>query len=631
MLSDDTIFAEWFNDTVSLIQNFKLTQPPHEAWFSIMQKAAIKRPWIYSKIDKITGQYVRSLTGDYAGHIVLDDIAYAWDKLWNVYTLKEWLVDYDIVKIFNNATPSHDFYEVDTNGEAVKQNATVIDYLSWYLTQATVATGTTNSNASGDVVLKVSTATFTPSSVGNYIYFPVWSIDDFRYQIRQIIQYVSATEVYLNEMLYWDHIASPTLPVWQVVEIYSSIDKNVVFNNIKDSSQNVLTYDINWNAFYMRSLWGKDVCVFDGKYRSLSLSSTSVSWSLSTWEFEIIDIDLVFWAKTGNIWENIVSMTPYENYIVVFYNSRISVIWKIAIDSDKKPIYNLNEIHSWFSAEWCDQVEVDIEALYFYSKRKSDLFRLEINADNNSTIKWKPISQGTKIKYLMKNKDEWFDIRRFDHVNVFSDNDSVYILADKWVTSIMYEYNKEVKWRLTHKFSQSIRQYHTLFYDELLMWCNNLLCFRKWSDDLWNNIEQKIVITGPKQWMWIWMTVLKVKMLLAYYWTPLWFEITQEIWWSVYLNEMSWDDAWVEYVNKQNIAASSWALGTLPLWYSILWANNLKDKISKLWLVWFDVWKSWVYYVYTITNTDKDDLNIYSISVLFKQDNPATTPTNNNI
>lgn len=632
MLSDDIIFTEWFNDLVTFIQNFRFTQPPHERGFSSVDKAAVKRPWIYTKQDPTTDEFVWELDDDYAGHIILDDVAYAWDKSCNVYTLTEVSQNYVLTKIFDNTTPAYDFYSQDGNGERVKQKALVLDYLSELQTTAEVATWTVNADSQGNVVLKVTTSTFTNLMVGQFVYFPSGTTtDNFKYQIRQIIQYVSATEVYLSEQWYSDPAAVVDWAVWETIEIYKNVSKNIVFNNIKDADQNVLTYDLNGNTFYMRWLGGKDICKFDGKLWILALPSTSIAGSLSTGEFEIIDVSLVFWVAASNVWERVVLIQPYENYIVVFYNSRISVIWKFAVDENKVPLYNLNEIHSWFSAEGCNQAWLDDDGLYFYSKAKINFFRLDIKADNNSTIKWKPVRQWDKIKYMLSDTQLWYGIRSVDNVNVFWDHESLYILVEKWDTTVMFEYNKEVKWWLLHKFSQTFWEYHTQFYSDILMGCKTYLCLRSWWDDLWEEIKQIITITWPKQWMWTWITVYMVKILLAYYQNQIEFTSEIELGWALYEKQIQWDSDWIWYVDEQNIAASAWALGQVPLWYTVIWFNSLSEAISKIGLIWFKVMKSWVYYSYTMENANNKDLNIYKLSVLYKQDNPATVPATNSI
>lgn len=615
MLIDNFIPALWFNNNFSYLKNFEVAQWPHEEWVRMGRFFFIKKPWFYTEYDSAWNP-LRQLTGNFVWKYIVNDIMYVWDDLCYVYTFQKNVSNqYELVEIYNNPDALN-IYTQDLQSNFVQQRSLQIQYLTENLSSWTVASATNTGGWGTDTELVVNEAgTFNITDVWKFVYFTSW---DWVFQIRQILVVVDAVTVWLNEAFY-------VIPsAWDNWETYDRYDDVIVFNNLKHADWRVLTYEVTTGDFHLRFLWWKDIAIYDGRFWILNEHWAAVWWSVLTWEYEIPDLTTARWDIVDKRWEKILSIQPYKTYLVLFYKTSIAIVWQIGQDASWNPIYNYNEIVSWvwiFSPtcytlkEW---------SLYIFTRDKSFVW-LEIKPQSTNIIEWVLIPQADIIQGQLNN------IKTTDYVECFSYDVWVGVFhSNPTIGTRIHKYTTEYKWRYYHESLVELKNYFWKLYDDKFICAERFVCIEWWESDLWNNIEQEVQVIWPWENYWNVFTILQIKILLWFYENIMDFEIELDLGgekfiWTIY------DKAkWIAYIKRQNMASASWALWTLPLSFTVLWGiNSLKDKISRIWLMWLRVGKSWVYYKVTIRNKDNKNFNFWSIMVQMKEGNPLTVPLGN--
>lgn len=617
MLVDSFIPIVWFNSVFSYLKNFEVKQSPIEEGTKSDKFFFTKRDWFYSEKTN-TGIYKWELEWNFVGKEVFNDIAYIRDDLWKVYSYeKDTNGLYVLTKIYDNPVWLW-VYTKDTKWNLVPQRCKKIQYITWFKKSWTVLSSTNFWWGGTDVELIVNEPnTFDISDVGSYIYIPYSASSDFRFQIRVIIDVVNDTTVHLSEQFYNE----PT--VWTPWETYDTIWDVIVFNNLKYTNDQVLTYDVENNAFHLRSLWWKDIAVYDGRYWSLTLEWTAVGWSVLTWEYEIIDPTTVRWNNVGSRWEKILSIESYKTYLLLFYKTSIAVVRQIWQDSSSNPIYNYNEILWWVGLFSANSYVIKEWWLYIFTQDKTFNW-LDIKPQSTNIIEGILSPQWSIIQKQLNS------ITSSDYVECFSYDVGVGVYASNDFWTKFFKYTLEYKGRYYHESYKKINNYYKKLYSDNVLWYDKYVCLEWWNVDFDANIDQEVQIKWPWQTYWDAFTILQIKFLLWFYNDEMDFELELDLWWEKFIWYVYDDAKWISYIRWQNIASANGALSQVPLQYMVLWwINSIKENIWRIWLIWLRVWKSWVYYKLTVKNKDNKHFNFGSIMVQYKQWNPLVVPIKN--
>jgi len=622
MIVDTFIPTVWFNSVFSYLKNFEISLSPIEEWFKWTKFFFIKRPWFWTK-KNTQDQYVWELEWNYIWHYVYQDTWYVRDDLWKVYKFyKDTTNNYVLEKIYDN-TDWLEIYEKDTYWNYVQQRALTVNYLTEKLWSYTVQSAN-NFAWSWDVVeLVVNEAwSFTSADIWKYLYFPYQASADWRFMFRQIVEVVDDRTVHLNEQLYTD---PATINIsWQPIEKYDRLDEVIVFNNLKEpTTRQVLTYEITtWN-FELRMLWWKDIAIYDWRYWNVTEDGSSVWWSVLTWEYEILDPDTAFWNVIEKRGERILSIYPYRNYLLIFYKTTIAVIRQIWKDSNWIPIYNWNTIlwetwifspESYFIKEW---------NLYVFTIWKK-ICSLEIKPQSTNIIEWVLQSQADIIQHKLN------DINYTQRVKMFWYDVWIWLLVSDEYWTYIWKYTFEYKWRYYNESKKTLKSYYSWIYWDWMNWCERWVVLKWWETDLWEDIEQEVQIVWPQQTYWDAFTILQLKILLWYYDNVMDFEVELDLWHEKFITNIYDTSQWINFVQRQNIATWDWSLSTVPMSYNLYWwVNTLKNKINKIWLMSLRVWKSWVYYKFTLRNRNNKNINFWYLWVQYKQGNPLVAPIMN--
>lgn len=616
MLRDTIIPSVWFNAKFSEIENFDISQRPYEFWFRKDEFFLIKREWIYTN-ETTWGTPLWRCEWNIVWWVLYNDTIYVYDDLKKVYKFYNNWGAYALLKIYNN-TDTLSLYTTDINWQTVKQKAYILPYISWLEKTFTVDwINTTNNDWSWNVVLSVNEAnTFASWDVWKCIYIKTSTLAQF--QIRQISQYVTATKVYLSEMFY-------QVPAnWDTWELYTEIYDMVVFNNLRKTVETVLCIDTkSAHTSSLRYLAGNDSALFEWRLWLLNQYWTSIWGSLATWEYEILDPLAVIWTSKDNKWESIKHIEVFQRYILCFYNNNISAIWKLWNDTNGDPIFTITNILSWVSTFWVYSFIVKDWTPYFFANNKK-IYTLWITAVSEWVLQWTLQDQWNVIQEGLNL------IESTDEVRLYSDEKWLWIII-KWTSGTrIFKYYSNYQWWLLHTytvlFSTNIFKINWKEY----FWIWKDICWYWWAEDLWNAINQKLVVTWPTQEYWSIFKLLQIKLLLWYYTNLTDFDCTLELWQEPFKMIITKNATWMDYVTWNNQAATDTTLWSNVLWYLILgWENPSEANLSKIWLVWLRIWKWWIYYKITLTNKDNKNLNIWMIDVQYVPQNPYLVPVRN--
>lgn len=619
MFQEDFIAQQWLNSIFSELENYELVQNPTEEGFFWPMATLKKRDWLYTEVG-VGGVYNRKTDWDIQGKIVVWWVAFFWDDECKVYRFEKIAWDFIMTKVYND-DDTLTFKDTDMYWNKIKQKSICIPYLSEFVNSWTAdSVLSTNDDWSWNVRLVVNEVwIFDTTSVWQYIYFTNSASNKAKYQIRQIVEYIDEKTVYLSEQFYADPSTWEVNETW---ETYELIDQVVVFNNLRDANNLTLCISLSTNEITFRNLGGNDIEIFEGRYRYINAYWSSVGWSFATGEYELLDPDTVLWSSIDGRWQKMNSLVLTKNYLMVNQETSISVVRKIAATSTSLPIYNLNWVINWdssFSPEsifykwWLYYVGLDTLLQWW------DIVAVSTNLIYGETKnQWKIIQ-----RYLNEIQPDTYvtayDFGRWPVIQYVND----------WKTTMLV-YDNIYQWWLPWKYNMAIYDKFEMFYGELLIGVWNKICFKRWTDDLWEDIKVKCVVTWSKNFVNSLFSLKKIKLSLWYYKNVVKFKIRLDLWYAVFEGKVEKDANGVEYLVWQNIAWSwSW-LWYVPIGFNTIgWWNSLDDYIAKIWLIWIPIWKKCSYYKLTLENIDNYDLNIVGISVLTEWGSPYITPSVN--
>lgn len=628
MLSEDFIPQKWLNSIFSELENYELVQNSVDEWFLWPECTLKKRAWLFTDVD-VWWTYPRQTDAEIKGKIINWWVAYFWDADCNVYKFELVWNSYVMTKIYDNsALGLLTLFDVNMYGDRVKQKAVVLPYtsifVSWWTADKVLST---NDDGSGNVVLAVNeAATFSAWSVGQYIYFTPQASAAAAYQIRQIVQFIDDQTVYLGEMFYADPSTWWVAEPW---ETYETIDSVVVFNNLRDSAGLVLCIDAQNDYATYRNLWWNDIELFEWRFWQISWYWTSVWWSFATWEYEILDPATVLWWWINARWQKMNSLITTKNYLAVNMESWISVVWQIWVNTSVTPIYNLTWIMNWDSALSPDSI---FYKWWFYYLWKDRIFEGgDIVPTSTNIIGLQVKNQWVAIdKYISAIKDS-------DYVRCYDFWRWIIIQYTDWVTTRMLVYDSIYECWLPRIYNMPIYDKFEMFYWDLLIGVWDKICLKQKNIDLTEDISCKCVITWSKQIKNSVFSLKKIKLALGYFDNIIHnFKVTIDLWEAVFESSIQKDSMWVQYLVWQNLAANGSSLGSIPIWFNLLWwwnwewwENMISTFIAKMGLIWIPIGKKCTYYKITFENLENYDLNIQWITVLLEQGNPYITPLQN--
>lgn len=633
MLQEDFLPQKWFNSTFSELNNFELVQYPTEKdWFFSETATAKKREWLYSEQLR-DWTYRWQTDDDIMWKLVVWWTMFVWDKSCNVYRFDRVNWNYDLDKIYTAPTWISLFTE-DMYGRHVKQKAICISYLN-KLNKSFTADKDNSSNFDWEntTIAANEAWTFTDWTGGSenmlsyYIYFPVTSSSQVRWQIRQITEipaWENGKKAYLSQQFYWEPTSwTPDEPC----EIYEWIEDVVVFNNIRNWAWQVLTIWISNNEAHYRDLGWIDVEVFEGRYWYINSYATSVGWSLASWEYEILDSSTVRGSSIDSRWQKMNSLVLIKNYLLINMENSMSVVWKMATDDNEvDPIYNLNSIINGESA-------ITPEAIFFkswlYFVTEDWLFEgWDIKAVSSNMIYWETTNQWETVQ-------TWLDkISYWDFVSCYWIGRNKLIQhVTEWKTQFLV-YDDLYEWRLPWDYGMEIYDKFDKFYDDWVIWVWDKVCLKKWDSDLWERIACKVSVVWSKNYINSLFSLKKIKLTLWFYDNIQKFKVRVDLWYAIFEWHIEKWAEWVWYIRWQNIAGQQlewlWStpiwLITLGWWHDAWWVS---DYIAKIWLIWIPIWKKCSYYKITFENLENYNLNITWISVLTEWWNTYITPVVN--
>jgi len=616
---EDYTPQKWFNSVFSELLNYELVQNPYEEGFLWNEATLKKRDGMYTE-TWAWGVYNWKTDATIKWKIVIWWVAFFWDEECKVYRFEKVSGNYIMTKVYDN-TDSLSLFTTSAFWTRVKQKAVNISYVSWLVNSRTAdKVLSTNDDWNGNVILAVNEAwTFDVFSTGKYIYFTDNASSNAKYQIRQIVEFVDDKTVHLGEMFY----AEPS--TWEVSEsweTYDTIDKVVVFNNLRNSDWRVLCLDLTSNVKSFRNFWWNDIEFFEWRLRQISWYWTSVWWSMATWEYEILDPNTVLWSSTNLIWQKMDSLIPTKNYLLVNQENAMSVIRQIWSNNNIAPIYNFNSISSWESSYWPDST---FYKWWLYFLAKDRIFQgWDIVPTSTNLIELDVKNQGIIIERFLWRINQW------DYVRCYDFGRGKIIQHNDWEKTYMLVYDAVYEWRLPREYNVVIEDRFEMFYNDLLIWVGDKICIKDWNNDLWEDIKVKLVITGSKQVKNSLLSLKKIKITLWYFWNAVKFKFRLDLWNQVFASKIEKDANWIEYLLRQNVWATPTTVWSLPLWANGLWGSNaVSDHIAKTWLIWIPIWKKCTYYKFTLENIDNFDLNIVSITSLIELWSPIITPSMN--
>lgn len=619
MFQEDFIAQQWLNSIFSELENYELVQNPTEEGFFWPTATLKKRGWLFTDVG-VGGVYNRETDWEIQGKVIIWWIAYFWDDECKVYRFEKSWWDFVMTKVYDNPD-GLTLKDEDMYGNRLKQKAIVVPYLSKFVNSWTAdSVLSTNDDWSGNVKLVVNeVGIFSSASVGQYIYFTNDASTNAKYQIRQIVEFIDDQTVFLSEMFYADPSTWSPNEAW---ETFETIDQVVVFNNLRDSDNLTLCIGVVDDEITFRNLWGNDIEIFEGRYWYINAYWSAVGGSFATGEYELLDQDTVLWASSDWRWQKMNSLILTKNYLMVNQETSISVVWQIAETETSAPIYNLNSIingdasfspesifYKWglyyigkdILLQWWDIVAVSTNLIYGETKNQ-----------------WKIIQ-----RYLNEIEPDTF-VRTYD----FGRWPVIQYVKDGITTMITYDNIYE--WWLPRKYNLEIYDKFEMFYWELLIGVWNKICFKRWTDDLWEDIKVKCVITWSKNFVNSLFSLKKIKLSLGYYKNVVKFKMRLDLWYAVFEGKVEKDANGIEYLVRQNLAWSGWWLWYVPIGFNtVWWWNSLDDYIAKIGLIWIPIGKKCSYYKLTLENIDNFDLNIVGISVLTEWWSPYITPSVN--
>lgn len=627
MIADDFIPQKWLNSIFSELENYELTQNPYEEWFLWNTATLKKRDGLYT-LKNSDWSYDWETDGTILWKVVYGWLSFFWDDLGKVYRFEKIWWNYQMTKVFNNEDgiwdPIVSIYDVDYNWNEVKQKAKIMSYVttlknSWTADKVL----STNDDGNWNVVLVVNElAIFETTDVWKYIYFTNSASNNAKYQIRQIVQFVDESTVYLSEQFY----AEPsTRAVDEVGETYDTIDNVVVFNNLRDINGLCLTVSTLSNAeIGYRNLWWIDIEIFEWRWWAISNYWTSVWGSLATWEYEILDPDTILGSSTNGRWQKMNSLILFKNYLMVNIENSIWVIWQIWANSTVTPIYNLNIILNGESSFSVDSLCEKDSGMYFIWKDR--IFNSwDINAVSTNIIQGVTKNQWIIINHFLSQ------IKDSDYVRVYDYGKWIMIQYANSLGTTMLAYDDIYECWLPWIYNWlEIKDKFELFYGDLLIWVGDKICIKQWNIDITENISVKCVVTGSKQIVNSIFSLKKIKLMLWYFWNSVQFKITVNIGKQVFLWTTTKDADGILYLMWQNIAALWGTLGSSPIGFNQLWGvNTVAQSMAKVGLIGIPIGRRCTYYKITLENIDNYDLNICWITALIESWNPYVTPLQN--
>ena len=593
--------TSWFNWAFSSIVNCGISIPPFETSYK-------KDKFFFTKRDGLTEVF--QADADIVQIFAYSNIIYFYDTAKNVYKWTKTWDDYNIAKIYTATNAEADnvtLWEEDFDGSEMSQQIFSIPYVVDKVSTATVDWVATVSGVWEEPYLVVNEDTFTSADLGRYVYIPDTS-ENAKYQIREILEVESATKVLLNFSFY--NVPSD----WDTVEIYDRVWDTIVFNNLRKSDNDVLTFDLDDDK-YFRHYWGRQTFLYDWKLWILNNYWTSLGWSLWTGENEILDPATVLWFVKDNKAQKIISAVPYAWNVVLFYDNKVSAVWRVWEWSDWEPIYTLRDVLQWIGIKTVESFDIREWGLYFLSANNR-FYGLALESIDERTLQGRVKNQWFVIQELLDKYSDW------DNYYIYSDSAWLNILIAYADKTYVLKYLQDYEWWAEHRYNKKLKKYFKNYLGkEVMIYWDKLA--EKWGeDDIWEEIEQYVEVTWPDEVYGNMFVLHFIKLMLWYYWekTDCNIRVETSNWiYEWYLEHSASGSQWVSYQEED------WSLGNNSLGYWVLWWwEDISVWNTTLLGLKLRAW--WVYYKIKIGNKDNNALNIWLIQTLYSPANTLTVP-----